>query len=57
MFGAGVAILVLAFLPLETTGRAVAMMVLIFAAVLIPVVYSYVLWRAELQAISPEPRQ
>ena len=49
MFGAGVAILLGAFLPLKTTWLAVAMMVLIFAAVLIPVVYSYVLWRAELR--------
>ena len=48
MFGAGVALVALAFLPLETRWLPVAAMVLIFAAALIPVVYSYVLWRAEI---------
>ncbi len=49
MFGAGMAILVLAILPIDTTWLAVGMMMLIFAAVLIPVVYSYFLWRSEMR--------
>jgi uncharacterized membrane protein len=47
MVAAGLALLIAAFLPLPSGVVAALMLAVIGAAVLIPVVYSYVLWRSE----------